>query len=349
MGFGKNTKQLWKLINGIINKKNHSGSIILYITVDAVKKYDSLQIANEFGKFYSTMGCTLASTVPYSSISINEYLNKIPRNVNSMVVTRITHQSIEKIINNLPSKSSSGHDGVSNKVLKSLKEAMSYPLAIVFNQSVTSGIFPDRMKLADIVPLFKKKEEDKVINYRPVVLLITMSNVLEKIMHSTLYSFLTKHDIFYDSQYGFRTKRSCEHAISEMVGHLLQAKNTKKHSMGVFLDLSKAFDMLDHSILLAKLERYGVRGILLKWFKSYLSGRLLRVKISTKTNKTTYSENYPVSFGTAQGSCLGPLLFVIFCNDIYMLSTFGKLILFADDTTLLETHSDRNFLSCSRT
>ena len=201
------------------------------------------------------------------------------------------------------------------------------------------------MKLADVVPLFKKKEEDKVINYRPVSLLITMSKVLEKIMHSTLYNFLTKHDIFYDSQYGFRTKRSCEHAISEMVGHLLQAKNMRKHSMGVFLDLLKAFDTLVHSILLAKLERYGVQGILLKWFKSYLSDRLLKVKISTKMNKTTYSENYPVSFGTAQGSCLGPLLFVIFCNDIYMLSTFGKLILFADDTTLLETHNDRKFLS----
>ena len=115
--------------------------------------------------------------------------------------------------------------------------------------------------------------------------------------------------------------------------------------MGVFLDLSKVFDTLDHSVLLAKLERYGVRGILLKWFKSYLSGRLLKVKILTTTSKVTYSENYPVTFGTAQGSCLGPLLFVIFCNDIYMLSTFGKLILFADDTTLLETHNDRRFLS----
>ena len=102
---------------------------------------------------------------------------------------------------------------------------------------------------------------------------------------------------------------------------------------------------MDHAVLIAKLERYGVRGLLLEWFKSYLSSRLLKVKVSTATSNVTYSKNYPITFGIAQGSCLGPLLFVIFCNDKYMLSTLGKFILFADDTTLLETHKDRRFLS----
>ena len=119
----------------------------------------------------------------------------------------------------------------------------------------------------------------------------------------------------------------------EMVGHVLQAKNERKHSMGVFLDLSKAFDTLDHLVLITKLERYGIRGNMLDWFRSYLSGRSLVAKISNSTNVTTYSEKYDVTFGTAQRSCLGPLLFVIFCHDIYMLPIMGKLILFADDTT----------------
>ena len=128
-----------------------------------------------------------------------------------------------------------------------------------------------------------------------------------------------------------------------MMGHVLQAKNEGKHSMGVFVDLSKAFDPLDHPVLITKLERYGIRGNMLDWFKSYLSGRSLVAKISNSTNVTTYSEKYDITFGTAQGSCLGPLLFVIFCNDIYMLPIMGNLILFADDTTLIETHRNRKF------
>ena len=129
----------------------------------------------------------------------------------------------------------------------------------------------------------------------------------------------------------------------EMVGHVLQAKNEGKHSMGVFLDLSKAFDTLDHPVLITKLERYGIRGNMLDWFKSYLSGQSLVAKISNSTNVTMYSEKYDITFGTAQGSCLGPLLFVIVCNDIYMLPIMGNLILFADDT-LIETHRNRKFL-----
>ena len=200
------------------------------------------------------------------------------------------------------------------------------------------------MKIAEIVPLYKSKEEDIVNNYRPISLLMTTSKILEKIIYTKLYGFLTQHNLFFDSQYGFRTKRSCEHAIMEMVGHVLHAKNDGKHTMGVFLDLSKAFDTLDHRVLISKLERYGVRGVMLDWFKSYLTGRSLVAKISTMDRVTTKSNHYDITFGTAQGSCLGPLLFVIFCNNIYQLPILGKLILFADDTTLIESHKNKQFL-----
>ena len=199
------------------------------------------------------------------------------------------------------------------------------------------------MKIAEIVLLYKGKEEDKVINYRPVSLLMTISKVLEKVIYKAMYSFLTKSNIFFNSQYGFRSKRSCQHAIMEMVGHLLQSKNDGKHSTGVFLDLSKALDTLDHSLLIVKLERHGISGQMLNWLKSYLSGRTLVVaKIANNKNGVTLSEKHTV--GTAQGSCLGPLLFVVFCIDIYMLPLLGQLILFADDTTLLESHKNKRFL-----
>ena len=317
--YGKNTKQLWKMINDTICKRKHSGSIISYITINGVKTYDANKIANEFGQYYATMGADLARKIPESKKKVQEYVHFIPRTLNSLAVGRVEYTDIEEIFSALPAKMSSGHDGISNQFLKQLNSSISYPLSIIFNQSLSNGVFPEKVKLAEIVPLFKGKEEDMVVNYRLVSLLMTISKVLGKIMYNRMYGFLSRNNIFFDSQYSFRSKRSCEHAIMEMVGHVLQAKNEGKHSMGVFLDLSKAFDPLDHPVLIAKLERYGIRGNMLDWFKSYLSGRSLVAKISNNTNVTMYSEKYDITFGTAQGSCLVPLLFIIFCNDIYML------------------------------
>ena len=166
------------------------------------------------------------------------------------MVGNIKHTDIEKIINSLLAKTSSGHDGISNKLLKELNYTISYLLSIIFNQSLATGTFPKNMKMAEIVPLYKGKEEDKVINYHPVSLLMTTSKILKKIIYTKLYGFLMQHNLFFDSQYCFRSKRSCEHAIMEMVGHVLHAKNDGKHSMGVFLDLSKAFNTLDHTALI---------------------------------------------------------------------------------------------------
>ena len=136
-----------------------------------------------------------------------------------------------------------------------------------------------------------------------------------------------------------------------MVDNLLQSHNKGLHSTGTFLDLSKAFDTLNthdiHEVLLKKLESYGIRGLTNNWFRSYLSNRSLVAKIPTNENNVTYSEPYHVTYGTAQGSCLGPLLFILFCNDIRLLPLYGKLILFADDMTLINQHQNKNFLRFS--
>ena len=139
----------------------------------------------------------------------------------------------------------------------------------------------------------------------------------------------------FSSQYGFQSRHSCEEVILEFVSHILQAKSRGEHIASVFLDLSKMFDTLDHKILLSKLERYGVRGVALKWFKNYLEGRSLVAKVTTGTNQISYSDSFDITYGTAQGSHLGPLLFIIFVNDIHLLPVYSKLILFTDDTTIL--------------
>ena len=244
----------------------------------------------------------------------------------------------------LPSKTSFGYDKISNIMLKSIIPAISTPLSIVFNQSISTGKFPQKMKQAEVVLLYKGKDMDLVINYRPISLLITISKLLEKVIYRCVYSFLEKENILFQSQYGFRSNHNCEHAILELTGNILQARERKEYPVCIFLDLSKAFDTLNHQILLCKLDKIGIHGIAKNWFESYLSGHSLVAKVTTSENKITYLEAYDISFGTAQGSCLGPLLFLLFCNDIHLLPLYSQLILFADDTTLFNSHRSEIYL-----
>ena len=339
-----NTKKLWKVINNIIGKYKHSGSIISYITIDGVRKYDPDTIANEFGHFYSHLGPNLANKINKSEKSIEEYMSKIPNSLHSLVLHSTSALEIEKIALALPNKTSCGHDKISNQMLKSIIPAILTPLSIVFNQSIVTGKFPQKMKQAEVVPLHKGKDMDLVINYRPISLLITISKLLEKVIYKRVYSFLEKENILFQSQYGFRSNHNCEHAILELTGNILQAHEKREHPVCIYLDLSKAFDTLNHQVLLCKLEKMGIRGITNSWFESYLSGRSLVTKVTTSENNTTYSDAFDISFGTAQGSCLGPLFFLLFCNDIHLLPLYSQLILFTYDTTLFNSHKSEKFL-----
>ena len=246
-----NTRKLWHVINQTIGKTKHSGSIIPFISVDGIKTYDAKRISNEFGKLYANLGQNLASQISPGTRMVQDYLTNIPCTLNSIVLNPTTQLEIERKIDDLAPKTSCGHDKISNKLLKDLKLAISYPLTIIFNQSIISGHFPNMMKVAEIIPLYKGKERDEVVNYRPISLLMTISKLLEKIIYTCVYSFLEQQNILYDSQYGFRSKRSCNQAITELTGRLLQAKELSLHSAAIFLDLSKAFNTLNHEVLLA--------------------------------------------------------------------------------------------------
>ena len=221
--FAKDSKKLWALINEVVGKKKSSGSIIPYITINGIRTYTPRKIANEFARFYSSLGQTLANKIQPGQESIQNYLNKIPMNTKSLVLNETNVKEIETLIKKLPNKTSYGHDSISNVMLKQLSDSISFPLMIVFNQSIVQGRFPSNMKKAEIIPLFKGKESDQVINYRPISLLVTISKVLEKIIYKRLYKFINKHDILYQSQYGFRNKHSCKQAILELTGQILHA------------------------------------------------------------------------------------------------------------------------------
>ena len=183
--------------------------------------------------------------------------------------------------------------------------------------------------MAKVIPIYKAKDKKDISNYRPISLLPIISKMLEKVVHKNVYIFLEKSKVVYASQYGFLKNRSTINAITELVCHITNTIENKQNTLSVFLDLSKAFDTIDHNILLHKLECYGVRGLALKWFQSYLTDRKQYVLYNN-----VQSQTLDITCGVPQGSVLGPLLFLIYVNDIANCITHSKLIYFAYDTTV---------------
>ena len=343
--YNSNTKKMWDLINDVIGKASDKSSVISHIKIDQIEILNEKVIANKFGKYFSNVGKEFANRVGDPKNKIAYYSDKIIRNPNSIYLHPTSEIEIRQLIENLPNKTSGGYDNISNILLKKICPIITQPLVLIFNLSLIKGVFPSRMKLSEVIPLHKGKESYYTTNYRPISLLLTISKLLEKVVYKRTYKFLNKTNQFYSSQYGFRSSHSCEDAICELMGEVLKNRENAKFTAALYLDLSKAFDTLEPTVLYHKLEKYGIRGICLKWFRSYLTNRKLRTKCNL-TNGTEYSEWYDVEYGTPQGSCLGPLLFLIFCNDLYRNLEFLECLQFADDTTLYYGHKNKNFLLC---
>ena len=339
------TKKLWGLINEIAGKKNDKSGAIEYLDIDGIREYNAQTISNKFAKYFSEVGKQFSNKIPPSSKPIKDYLHLIQSNRSSLFLHPTNTQEIKRIVFKLPNKRSSGHDNISNILLKDIIDYIAIVLTEVFNKSMITGEFLSIMKLAEVVPLYKCKEHFLESNYRPISLLTTMSKVLEKIVYQRVYTFLQDTHQIYDNQFGFRANHCCEHAIGQVVSSIVKNTENKKYSCCVLLDLSKAFDTIEHTILLSKLELYGIRGNVLTWFKSYLTGCKLRVKCKTINNtKEATSKDYPIEYGTPQGSCLGPLIFLIFVNDLHLHLQYSESVQFTDDTTLLLSHRNPNYL-----
>ena len=250
----------------------------------------------------------------------------------------IVNKEVETAITQL--KSSSSLLSISTSILECVKDIISPYLSHIFNLCLNQGYFPEELKLGRITPIHKKGCKLQVNNYRPVCNLSPFSKIFERIVYNRMLEYIEKYNIFSSIQFGFRKKMGTETALVEFTDFIHNGL-TKKHNVGsIFMDLSKAFDVMDHSILKIKLEHYGFRGKFLDFLMSFLMQRKYYVHVNGHR-----SDIKTVNIGVPQGSTLGPLLFLIFINDMKNCSRILKFIQFADDTTLLFSSSDIKILN----
>ena len=320
-----NLKKFWAVIKEVINKKKQN-SYPTQFKIGNCKESNRHTIADKFNKYFTNIGNDLAKLIPRG---VKDPLSYIPQsNSQTMYVAPVQSCEVIKIIQTLKN-SSAGHDNIHSSILKKTYNLYLEPLTHVLNLSLTQGFFPNSMKIAHVVPLYKSGDPAIISNYRPVSILPLFSKILERLMYNRLLNFIDSHNILYKYQFGFREGYSTNMALVILVDKILEAIDSGEIVIGVFLDFSKAFDTVNHTILLDKLYKYGIRGVAYNWFIDYLKERKQYVCFDNVN-----SNHQSVNCGVPQGSILGPLLFLLYINDIVQVSDVLLPIIYADDTNV---------------
>ena len=284
-------------------------------------------ISQKFNDFFVNVGPTTEKSVPINPVGKPEsFLGQ--RNHLNFIIANISNEDILDVIKELENKST-GPFSIPVDLLKMIPDLIIFPLCEIINLSFSTGKFPDSLKIAKVIPIFKSGSVLEVTNYRPISLLSIFDKIIEKLLYKQLYDFLSNNNILFDNQFGFRKNRSTTLALIQITERIRESIDNKKFGCGIYIDLSKAFDTVNHDILLKKLEHYGVRDTSLLWFKSYLKNRKQYVYVNGESSSLEI-----LTCGVPQGSVLGPLLFLIYINDLPNISKSLEFFLFADDTNI---------------
>ena len=329
----KDSRKVWEGIRELINDNTNKANKTVTLDIDNNITSEPDQVANSFNNHFSTVADKIRNKIIFSSKHFSSYLKK--RNENSLFMTPTSPQEIINVIESLNTKKSNGPQSVPFKILDVLKPEVSSILSKLFNLSLQSGIFPSILKTVNVLPIYKNKGSPlSVNNYRPISLLSNIDKIFEKIVKERLLNFLKLNNIIINKQFGFRNKHSTLHALMSLTENIRKNLDKGNYSCEIFIDLQKAFDTVDHKILLSKLDHYGIRGVTNAWFESYLNDRTQSVFVNN-----SISSKIKIKYGVPQGSVLGPILFLIYINDLLNSIFFSDVFHFADDTSLLYSAS----------
>lgn len=331
-----NIRDTWKVIRNVF-KPTQKKSDIHDIRINGELIENRNVIVDKFNDFFCSIGPNLSRAVPHCEKMFSDYLRE--PNPSSLFLFPTNEEELFNVVNSLKKRKSPGYDGISNDLIKNVILGVVKPLVHIYNLSMNNGIVPVNMKIAKVIPIFKKGDPQLLSNYRPISLLSTFSKILEKLIYVRTVKFFNVNQTFSNFQFGFREKHTTSHAILHFIDKISTALDNRMHTVGIFLDYSKAFDTVDHTILLQKLSHHGVRGKALEWFTSYLSNR--RQFVSLNDAKSGLQN---VTCGVPQGSLLGPLLFLIYINDFQYCSDVFSFILFADDSNIFLSHKNPQVL-----
>ena len=333
-----NPKELWKFIKSVIPSKATTSSPSKLL-VNGIFVEDPFEISHQFNKYFTEVGESIAKNVADISTNKKDYTKYLKNSVsNSIFLDPPQPMEIFNTINSLNLNKACGHDNISPYFLRLGNEVLAPILSQLLVHVFDLGYFPQIFKTAKVVPVFKTGSKDLVNNYRPISLLPHLSKVLEKLIKSRFLKFLDKHNVLYNYQYGFRNKHSVVHSLLDVTSLSYDSIQNKNYTALLLMDFRKAFDTVSHKILLNKLYHYGIRGPAHKLMESYLSERKQYVIIKNSSSSTR-----SINIGVPQGSILGPLLYLIYVNDITNATSCNPR-LFADDTCLVLNNSSLSIL-----
>ena len=327
------SKQTWKLINKTL--KPLKTESITKVKINDVTVSDPSTLCDKFNEQYISTNPSTAFPDPH----LYNPDNFFDKNDHSLFLNPVTPLEVKDIILSL--KNNSITSAIPIKILKFISDPLSSILCDLINSSLTLGKFPEILKFGTIKPIPKKGKSTKITDFRPITLLHPFGRIYDKLLYTRAYSFFSHFDLLSSQQFGFRANKSTEHAALNLLSDLNQANANNQTTLAVFIDLTQAFNSINHTILLSKLFQYGVHGDTLNFFESYLRSRPHVTVINNKyVSKPLISE-----LGIAQGSSLGPLLFIIYMNDLISAITDCSLIAYADDVVIYASNHNTSILS----